>query len=171
MPQNIVPYFINVWKWPKYKILSVSVFRIWDNLLNLNIQYWPYLLKSLYETSMWGGYPIVNLEMFVCFKKNLNSMLNLMGGRTSVGANCTVLILSSFNSNCILLNAQMWHNKYLSNTLQACKVASQRVMGRRFTLISCLHKHDYFALKLSHTLRSASLLATLIQYHYNQCKF
>ena len=31
--RNIVLYFINMWKWTKYTILSVSMFSIWDCLL------------------------------------------------------------------------------------------------------------------------------------------
>jgi len=66
-------------------------------------------------------------------------MLNLMGGR---GLELVYIVLYLFYLHLIgtvFSLMSRYDNKYFSNTLQACNVASQIVMGKGFTLISFLH--------------------------------
>jgi hypothetical protein len=73
------------------------------------------------------------------FNKNSISVLNLMGGR---GLELVYIVLYLFYLHLIgtvFSLMSRYDNKYFINTLQACNVASQRVMGKGFTLISFVH--------------------------------
>ena len=56
------------------RLVYEIVFSLW------NIQYSAYVIKSLCESSMWGGYPVVNLEILQCgFQQEFDQhMINLM---------------------------------------------------------------------------------------------
>ena len=60
---------------------SVYLYLVYEIVFSLwNKQYSAYVVKSLCECCMWGGYPVVNLEILQCwFQQEFDQhMLNLM---------------------------------------------------------------------------------------------